>query len=145
MKIALSDLDFVDLISERHTLLREQIDTRWNAQSPIRMGNSEWYILSRICDNPVSIAAICATVTISRQAIHKFIRQLEEKGLITVFDLQGSKKLKGVKMTAHGQQCYDAYEAIKVALCDEIGAAIGHENVALMTRLLQQSWFGEKN
>ncbi|AWC95971.1 TPA: winged helix-turn-helix transcriptional regulator [Morganella morganii subsp. morganii] len=108
------------------------------------MSNSEWYILSRVYDQPVSIADISATVTISRQAIHKFIRQMEEKGLITIFDVQGSKKLKGVKMTPYGQQCYDAYEAIKTGLCDEIAAAVGQENLALIIRLFQQTWFDEK-
>lgn len=144
MKIALNDLDFIDLISERHTLLRERIDALWNVRSEIHMSNSEWYILSRVYDQPVSIADISATVTISRQAIHKFIRQMEEKGLITIFDVQGSKKLKGVKMTPHGQQCYDAYEAIKTGLCDEIGAAVGQDNLALIVRLFQQPWFDEK-
>ena len=47
-------------------------------------------------------------------------------------------------MTPHGQQCYDAYEAIKTGLCDEIGAAVGQDNLALIIRLFQQPWFDEK-
>ncbi|MBA5859135.1 MarR family transcriptional regulator, partial [Morganella morganii] len=74
MKIALNDLDFIDLISERHPLLRARIVALWNVRSEIHMSHSGWYILSRVYDQPVSIADISATVTISRQAFHKFIR-----------------------------------------------------------------------
>ena len=64
------------------------------------MSNSEGKILSRVYDQPVSIADISATVTISRQAIHKFIRQMEEKGLITILMFRAVKSSKGENDTA---------------------------------------------
>lgn len=143
MSISLEQLDIIDLISERHSLLRSRIDIRWNAQSDIHLANSEWYILSRIVDASATIAEISKTVAISRQAIHKFIRQLEQKGLINVFDMQDSKKLKGVEMTQLGRECYQRYDELKQEIITEIVSIIGEDNKRLFEKLLRQPWFKE--
>ncbi len=41
-------LDLVDLLSERHLLLRSITEKLWNDSSDITLSNSEWFIIARI-------------------------------------------------------------------------------------------------
>ena len=44
----LQNLDLIDLLSERQTLVRRISEQAWNAQSEIYISNSEWYFMARI-------------------------------------------------------------------------------------------------
>ncbi len=39
----LQNLDLINLISERHSLIRKIAEKAWNDQSDIYISNSEWY------------------------------------------------------------------------------------------------------
>jgi chorismate mutase len=50
----LQNLDLIDLLSERHSLVRRISEKAWNDQSEIYISNSEWYIMSRIYEPPMT-------------------------------------------------------------------------------------------
>jgi DNA-binding MarR family transcriptional regulator len=136
----LQNLDLIDLLSERHSLVRKISEQAWNAQSEIYISNSEWYILSRIYKKQPTISYVTKNVEISRQAIHKFIIKLSEKGLVEIKNVENNKKEKCVQLTALGEECYEKNEALKAQLENKIAKKIGMEHVTILKGLLKLDW-----
>jgi DNA-binding MarR family transcriptional regulator len=136
----LQKLDLIDLLSERHSLVRKISETSWNNQSEIHISNSEWYIMSRIYKRKPNISYITKNVEISRQAIHKFINKLSEKGLVHVENVENNKKEKCIQLTALGEECYEKNEALKAQLENRIANKIGTEQVSKLREILKLDW-----
>jgi len=136
----LQNLDLIDLLSERHSLVRKISETSWNNQSAIHISNSEWYIMSRIYKRKPNISYITKNVEISRQAIHKFINKLSEKGLVHVENVENNKKEKCIQLTALGEECYEKNEALKAQLENNIAKKIGAEQVSILKEILKLDW-----
>lgn len=136
----LQNLDLIDLLSERHSLVRKISETSWNNQSEIHISNSEWYIMARIYKRKPNISYITKNVEISRQAIHKFINKLSEKGLVQVENVENNKKEKCIQLTALGEECYEKNEALKGQLENKIAEQIGAEQVSTLKEILKLDW-----
>ncbi|MFC5589596.1 MarR family winged helix-turn-helix transcriptional regulator [Sporosarcina soli] len=136
----LQNLDLIDLLSERHSLVRKISEQAWNDQSDIYISNSEWYIMARIYKKQPTLSYINKHVEISRQAIHKFIKQLAAKELIVIHNVENNKKEKCVQLTALGEACYEKNEALKAQLEQKIAEKIGAEQVKLLKDLLTLEW-----
>ena len=109
-------LDLIDLLSERHYLVRNITEKLWNDSSDIYISNSEWFIMARIYKKHPTIAYVTKHVDISRQATHKFIKSLEGKGLVEIHNVENNKKEKSIRLTALGEECYEKNEALKVTV-----------------------------
>ncbi|WP_059173156.1 MarR family winged helix-turn-helix transcriptional regulator [Bacillus sp. FJAT-27445] len=136
----LQNLDLIDLLSERHSLVRKISENAWNKQSDIYISNSEWYIMARIYKKQPNISYITKNVEISRQAIHKFIIKLSDKGLVEISNAENNKKEKCIKLTALGEECYEKNEALKARLESKIAEKIGAEQVDLLKNILKLDW-----
>lgn len=136
----LQHLDLIDLLSERHSLVRKIAEKAWNDQSDIYISNSEWYIMARIYQKRPTFSYIRKNVDISRQAIHKFIQNLSAKGLVEIFDVENNKKEKCLELTALGEACYEQNQILKAQLVDKITDSIGSEQVTLLINLLKLDW-----
>ncbi|NWQ41440.1 winged helix DNA-binding protein [Bacillus sp. EB106-08-02-XG196] len=136
----LQNLDLIDLLSERHSLVRKISETSWNNQSEIHISNSEWYIMARIYKRKPNISYITKNVEISRQAIHKFINKLSEKGLVQVENVENNKKEKCIQLTALGEECYEKNEALKAQLENKIAEKIGADQVSILKEILKLDW-----
>lgn len=138
--LGLQNLDLIDLLSERHSLVRKISEKAWNDQSEIYISNSEWYIMARIYKKRPTISDVTKNVEISRQAIHKFIKQLAAKGLVDIQNVEYNKKEKCVQLTALGEVCYEKNEALKAQLENKIAEKIGAEQVKLLKDVLKLEW-----
>jgi len=136
----LQHLDLIDLLSERHSLVRKIAEKAWNDQSEIYISNSEWYIMARIYKKQPSISYVTKNVEISRQAIHKFIQKLSEKGLVEIKNVENNKKEKCIQLTALGEECYEKNSALKAQLENKIAEKIGMEQVTMLKDLLKLDW-----
>ncbi|WP_231507641.1 MarR family winged helix-turn-helix transcriptional regulator [Bacillus sp. UNC41MFS5] len=136
----LQHLDLIDLLSERHSLVRKISEKAWNDQSEIYISNSEWYIMARIYKKQPSISYVTKNVEISRQAIHKFIQKLSEKGLVEIQNVENNKKEKCIQLTALGEECYEKNAALKARLENKIAEKIGSEQVTMLKELLKLDW-----
>lgn len=136
----LQNLDLIDLLSERHSLVRKISEKAWNDQSKIYISNSEWYIMARIYKKQPTISYVTKNVDISRQAIHKFIKNLSAKGLVEINSLENNKKGKWIRLTALGEECYEKNEALKAQLENKIAERIGVEQVNILKDLLKLNW-----
>lgn len=136
----LQNLDFIDLISERHIQLRRITEKLWNDNSDINISNSEWFIMARIYNKQPTISFVTKHVDISRQATHKLIKNLESKGLLEISSLEHNKKDKCVKLTELGKQCYEKNEALKANLEKQIMDKIGNEKIGVLKEILKLDW-----
>ncbi|WP_077619971.1 MarR family winged helix-turn-helix transcriptional regulator [Bacillus sinesaloumensis] len=136
----LEHLDLLDSLSERHNQLRSLAEKLWNDTSDITISNSEWYIMSRIYKKQPTIADVSKNVDISRQATHKFIKNLQAKGLVNVMNAENNKKLKCIELTPLGEECYENNEDLKATIEQKITKKIGEEQVELLKRVLKIDW-----
>ncbi|PGY08135.1 DNA-binding transcriptional regulator, MarR family [Bacillus sp. OV166] len=136
----LQNLDLIDLLSERHSLVRSISEKAWNDQSEIYISNSEWYIMARIYKKQPSISYVTKNVEISRQAIHKFIQKLSEKGLVEINNVENNKKEKCIQLTDLGEECYEKNAALKAQLENKIAEKIGTEQVSILKGILKLDW-----
>lgn len=136
----LENLDLLDTLSERHNQLRCLAENLWNETSDIAISNSEWYIMSRIYKKQPTIASVSKNVDISRQATHKFIKNLKAKGLVNVMDVENNKKEKRIELTPFGDECYEKNEALKMRIEKQLAEKIGEEHVELLKNVLKMEW-----
>ncbi|WP_342576025.1 MarR family winged helix-turn-helix transcriptional regulator [Paenibacillus sp. FSL M8-0142] len=140
MHVEVKTVDLIDLISERHVLLRTLNDRLWHKSHDLHISNSEWFIMARIYKKQTTISHVAKQVDISRQATHKFIKNLEAKGLVEVSRAQHNNKDKCIRLTQFGEECFEHNEAIKAKLEANIIASIGEEQADQLKRLLTMDW-----
>lgn len=136
----LQKLNLIDLISERHITTRRISEKAWNDNSEFHISNSEWYIMARIYKKQPTIAYVTKNVDISRQAIHKFIKNLASKGLVEVRNVENNKKEKCIRLTAFGEECYEKNEALKVQLENKVAEKIGPDQMEILKDILKSDW-----
>ncbi|WP_019637757.1 MarR family winged helix-turn-helix transcriptional regulator [Paenibacillus fonticola] len=140
MSSASQNLDLIDLISERHVLLRNLNSQLWNESHDLHISNSEWFIMARIYKKQPTISYVTKHVDISRQATHKFIKSLESKGLVEISKAQHNNKDKCIRLTKFGEECFEKREVIKATLEAKIIETIGAEQATLLKKILQSDW-----
>jgi DNA-binding MarR family transcriptional regulator len=140
MNPELQNLDLIDLISERHLLLRSISEKLWNDRSDIHISNSEWFIMARIYKKQPTISYVSKQVDISRQATHKFVKNLESKGLIEINNLTNNNKDKCIKLTEFGEECYEKNLSIKAELESAIADKVGAAQLAILKEILKAEW-----
>ncbi|WP_075618841.1 MarR family winged helix-turn-helix transcriptional regulator [Paenisporosarcina indica] len=140
MNCELQELDFIDLISERHVQLRSIIEKLWNDTSDIYISISEWYIMARVYKKRPTISYVTKHVDISRQATHKFIKSLESKGLVIISSLENNKKDRCIQLTKLGEECYEENKSLKANLEKKVIDKIGYEKFQVLNDILKLDW-----
>lgn len=140
MEAKFKNLDLIDVLSERHLELRKKTEELWNDSSDIYLSNSEWFIMARIYKKHPTIAYVTRNVDISRQATHKFIKNLKAKGLVEISDVEHNKRDKSIRLTKLGEECYEKNEALKADLEKNIADKIGDEQVEVLHEILKMDW-----
>ncbi|MBO3078360.1 MarR family transcriptional regulator [Mammaliicoccus vitulinus] len=136
----LQDLDLFDLLSERHGIVRTKIEDMWNNTHDIYISSSEWYIMAKIFKHNRNMAYITKSVNISRQAVHKFVKQLNKKGLVDIQDVEGNKKEKSIQLTELGEACFLESKKHKQMIEQQLIETIGSDNVDKMREILKMDW-----
>lgn len=137
---SLEYLDLIDLLSARHNHIRRITEKTWNENNEIYISNSEWYIISKVYNYRPTISSVTRNVEITRQATHKFIKNLATKGLVDILPVENNRKEKSIQLTDFGVECYEEHEAMKAELESRIAEAIGEEEVTALKQLLKKEW-----
>lgn len=140
MNSELHNLDLLDLISELYIRLRSLNNQLWHQSHDIHISNSEWFIMARIYKKQVTISYVARQMEISRQATHKFIKNLESKGLVEVNKAQHNNKDKCIQLTKLGEECFEQNKAIRETLEAKIIASIGAEQADQLVQILKMDW-----
>lgn len=133
-------MDLIDLINSRHMQLRIELENNWNQMGSFKMNNTEWHVLGKLYNGKNTIADITKEVHVSRQATHKLIKNLEQKELISIYDDPLNKKIKKVKLTSFGLECYEQYKAMKKQLEHNIMQSIGEVTYQQLIQGLGANW-----
>ncbi|WP_102691974.1 MarR family winged helix-turn-helix transcriptional regulator [Rummeliibacillus pycnus] len=136
----LEELDVLDLLSKRHMILRKKVERMWNAANKIKISNSEWYVISHTYKKQPTIATVTKQVDITRQATHKLIKGLEQKGIMEVHNALHNKKDKCITLTIFGESIYEEYTKIKNELESDICHHIGREQLQLLKSIISSDW-----
>ena len=130
----------IDLLYKHYKQLREAVVTTWNLQNNIQITTSEWYILNCIHGGARTIPDILKKVDISKQAVHKFVKVLEDKQLVHTELVKAPKTQKQVELTPLGEEVYHHNLEIKREIDERIEKKIGHENFKQLQTLLHMKW-----
>ncbi|HBN85965.1 MAG TPA: MarR family transcriptional regulator [Clostridiales bacterium] len=137
----LKNLDLVDLLGERHLMIRKRLAEMWDTQgeSHVTISNSEWFIMAKIFtqENP-TIAQVAKQTDISRQAVHKAVKSLEAKELVKTTN--STNRVKGLELTQTGKESYDKILSLKSELEEHIKQIVGVKNVELLKKILGTDW-----
>lgn len=136
----LHELDFIDLLSERHAQLRQLTETAANVDQESKISSSEWYIISIIGAETYTLSELTALVKLTRQAIHKTVKQLEQKELVVLKAVTGNKKEKCVNLTTLGRYLWQRNQAYQQELEQHIKTKIGVAQFEQLKALLQTDW-----
>ena len=87
-----------------------------------------------------TLSYVSKNVDISRQATHKFIKNLELKGLIEIINLKNNNKEKGIQLTLLGEECYEKNEELKAIIEKKIADKLGDKQVSFLIEILKSDW-----
>lgn len=138
--VELQNLNLIDLLSERHIAARRIAEQAWDKESEIQISNSEWTIMAHIYKQQPTIASVTKNLDITRQATHKFVKNLAAKGLVEVQNVENNKKDKCIRLTAIGEVCYEKHEVLKKQLERQIADKIGADQLKILKDVLKADW-----
>lgn len=139
MKEELKNLNLIDLISEKHIVLRKEVEERWAENMTNEISHTEAMLLAKLHMGRISLAEVARQANISRQAMSKCAKGLESKGYLS-FEAEGESKGKYAKLTAKGEDYCKKSEALKQSIEKEITEKIGEQAIEALKELLKRSW-----
>lgn len=142
MKNYLENLNLIDLISEKHLVLRRKTEEVWGQVGGAEISHTEAHLLARIDQESITIAKAAKTLNISRQAMHKCAKQLETRGYLQFFYQNGNTRDKIMVLTDLGNAYCKESNALKEKLEKEISEQIGQKNVDILKTYLKKDWLG---
>ena len=132
------DLNIIDLISEKHIILRREVEERWANSEEEDISHTEALLLAKINMGKISIAEVARQANVSRQAMFKCAKKLEVRGYLK-FVKSGSNN-KYTELTDKGKDYCKKSKELKEQLEKEISDALGKEKVEILKELLNRSW-----
>ena len=137
MKEYIRGLNLIDLVSEKHKVLREKV----SAGSGDPLNHTETHILAKLeLHGRLSISDISRRISISRQGAQKVVNSLLEQGYVETVQVEGNSRDKYISLTAGGLEVCRRMLEIKQRIEQEIAAKIGTEQVKLLKQLLAEDW-----
>ncbi|QEN04334.1 MarR family transcriptional regulator [Thiospirochaeta perfilievii] len=139
-KLNRENLTIIDLISEQHLVLRKLVEDRWMEISNIEFSHTEWFLLSKTEQESLTISKAATLIGISRQAMQKCAKKLEERGYINFFYKKDNKRDKYIVLTETGRDCCNKNNNLKKRIENEIIENIGNVKVKDFKELLKKDW-----
>src|SRR5699024_12185492 len=125
-----------------HSALRQNLESTTSEQiQDVHFSSSEWYLIDKINYEKPTFAELTRKIHLTRQAIHKAIKQLEHKGVVQVEAVPNNKKEKCVNLTTLGLQCFEEYVEHKLQFFSHIEKMIGSTQLGKLKQVLQHDWY----
>lgn len=97
--------------------------------------------VATLLDNGQCTASeLSKTLGISRQATHKAIKNLLDRGLVTMENPADNKKVKIIILTDLGKESFKKRKVILQKIEDAIAQKIGKENLLQIKEILMLDW-----
>lgn len=134
----LEGLNLIDLISEKHIVLRRTVEERWSSSEEEEISHTEALLLAKINMGKISLAEVARCANVSRQAMFKCAKKLEEKGYLKFIAQEGHHKY--TQLTSKGVSYCERSQQLKNQIEQEISEKIGEQSVELLKQLLMSDW-----
>lgn len=129
----------LDLITEKNTMLNQYAEEHWQDISDVDISPSEWNFLAQLYGKEKkTIASVARSSGISRQAAHKFYKNLKEKELLETESRNPRERY--LTLTPLGTDCYQQYLSLERQMEQEIAATVGEDNFKLLKNILGKDW-----
>lgn len=135
------NLNLIDLISEKHIILRREVEERWAECEEEEISHTEALLLAKLYMGKVSIAEVARQANVSRQAMFKCAKKLEVRGYLKF--VINENNTKHTELTDKGKEYCKKSMELKEQLEQDISEVIGIEKVELLKDLLNKSWSTE--
>ena len=134
----INNLNIIDLISEKHIVLRREVEERWSKEGEEEITHTEAMLLAKINMGRISLAEVARQANISRQAMHKCAKKLDDKGYLKFVASEGNQTY--TELTEKGILYCKKSDELKQKIENEIAKVIGYENVEIIKDLLKEEW-----
>ena len=131
-------LNIIDLISEKHITLRREVEERWSESGEEDITHTEAMLLAKINMGKISLAEVPRQANVSRQAMHKCAKKLEEKGYLEFIASESNQTY--TSLTEKGVLYCKKSNELKDIIEEEITQKLGEENMKLIKKLLECEW-----
>lgn len=132
------DLNIIDLISEKHIILRRSVEERWAELEEEDISHTEALLLAKINMGKISIAEVARQANISRQAMFKCAKKLEMRGYLKFVVNESNNKY--TELTDKGKDYCKKSTKLKEQMEREIAEVLGKEKVEALKDLLSREW-----
>lgn len=132
------NLNIIDLISEKHITLRREVEERWSKSGEEDITHTEAMLLAKINMGKISLAEVARQANVSRQAMHKCAKKLEEKGYLEFIASESNQTY--TSLTEKGSLYCKKSNELKDIIEEEITQKLGEENMKLIKKLLECEW-----
>lgn len=132
------DLNIIDLISEKHIILRRNVEERWKICEEEEISHTEALLLAKIKMEKISIAEVARQANISRQAMFKCAKKLEARGYLKF--VKNERNNKYTELTEKGKNYCEKSKELKEKIEEEISIILGKDNLEMLKNLLVKDW-----
>ena len=132
------DLNIIDLISEKHIILRRGVEERWAELEEEDISHTEALLLATINMGKISIAEVARQANISRQAMFKCAKKLEMRGYLKFVVNESNNKY--TELTVKGKDYCKKSTELKEQMEREIAEVLGKDKVEALKDLLSRDW-----
>lgn len=132
------DLNIIDLISEKHIILRRGVEERWAELEEEDISHTEALLLAKINMGKISIAEVARQANISRQAMFKCAKKLEVRGYLKFVVNESNNKY--TELTVKGKDYCKKSTELKEQMEREIAEVLGKDKVEALKDLLSRDW-----
>lgn len=134
----MNNLNLIDLISEKHISLRREVEERWSESGEEEITHTEAMLLAKINMGKISIAEVARQANISRQAMHKCAKKLEDRGYLKFISNENNQTY--TILTEKGVLYCEKSNELKEKIEKEIEYILGEENIKIIKKILEKKW-----
>src|SRR5699024_1816586 len=132
--------NMMELLLDRYLWMQAAFEKAWEEQCNLVITTTQCKILSRIEKHGLPVVRKTKNYHITRQDIHKLIKNLSAKDLIKLYHMENNKKERCIALTELGHECYDIYTNIHAHIENQIAANIGAGEMESLKAILQSDW-----
>ena len=128
------------LMQDKSEWIMDRVATRGQGQPDRRMTETEGKIMGTLRGRELTVSEIARLRGVSRQAIHRTVTGLVEKGYVRLDPAPGSERDKIVVITAEGQKLRRQVGQRLKKVEDKIAKAIGKDRLEALRSVLMEDW-----
>ncbi|HZQ81098.1 MAG TPA: MarR family winged helix-turn-helix transcriptional regulator [Gaiellaceae bacterium] len=106
--------------------------------APAGQTTARWRVLAAVEHEPKPVARIAREWSLARQSVQRLADVLADEGLVTYEDNPAHRRAKLVRLSPSGRRALTRIQRAQVVWANELGAAIGLDDLAAGARVLDR-------